>query len=64
MVEGRIMWSPTTDQTDMGLVTALYRHFGDNMKLGVGYNFGRFSDDLRDLSQNDHGVFLNVIGKF
>jgi hypothetical protein len=64
MVEGRVMWSPTTDETDFGLVAALYRHFGDNMKVGLGYNFGRFSDDLRDLSQNDHGVFMNVIGKF
>ncbi len=64
MVEGRVMWSPTTGQTDTGIVTALYRQFGDNMKVGIGYNFGRFSDDLRDLSQNDHGVFMNVIGKF
>jgi hypothetical protein len=64
MLEARMMWSQTTDETDIGLVAALYRQFGDNMKVGVGYNFGRFSDDLRDLSQNDHGVFLNVIGKF
>jgi hypothetical protein len=64
MVEGRVMWSPTTDETDFGLVAALYRQFGENMKVGLGYNFGRFSDDLRDLSQNDHGVFVNVIGKF
>ncbi len=64
MVEGRVMWSPTTDETEFGLVAALYRHFGENMKVGLGYNFGQFSDDLRDLSQNDHGVFLNVIGKF
>jgi hypothetical protein len=64
LLEGRVMWSPTTDETDFGLVTAIYRHFGENMKVGVGYNFGYFSDDLRDLSQNDHGVFLNVIGKF
>jgi hypothetical protein len=64
MVEGRVMWSPTTDETDLGIVAAVYRHFGENMKVGIGYNFGRFSDDLRDLSQNDHGVFLNVIGKF
>jgi hypothetical protein len=63
MLEARAMWSPTTDETDFGLVAALYRQFGDNMKVGLGYNFGRFSDDLRDLSQNDHGVFLNVIGK-
>ncbi len=64
MVEGRVLWSSTTEEADYGLVAALYRHFGENMKVGVGYNFGRFSDDLRDLSQDDHGVFLNVIGKF
>jgi len=43
---------------------ATYRQFGDNLKLGVGWNFGRFSDDLRDLTQDDHGIFMNVIGKF
>ena len=63
MLEGRVMWSPTTEEADYGLVAALYRHFGENMKVGLGYNFGHFSDDLRDLTQNDHGVFLNVIGK-
>ncbi len=46
MLEGRVMWSPTTDETDLGIVAALYRHFGENMKVGLGYNFGRFSDDL------------------
>jgi hypothetical protein len=64
MLEGRVLWSPTTDEADLGIVAALYRHFGENMKVGLGYNFGHFSDDLRDLSQNDHGVFVNVIGKF
>jgi opacity protein-like surface antigen len=64
MLEGRALWSPTTKQTDYGAIAAVYRHLGDNLKVGVGYNFGRFSDDLRDLSFNDHGVFLNVIGKF
>lgn len=63
LVEGRVLWSPTTDQTDFGLLVALYRQMGDNFKIGVGYNFGRFSDDLRDLSYDDQGVFLNVIGK-
>ena len=64
LLEGRILWSPTSDQTDIGAVVALYRHFGNNMKVGVGYNFGQFSDDLRDLTQDDRGVFVNVIGKF
>lgn len=64
LLEGRVMWSPTTDEQDFGAIAAVYRHFGDNVKLGVGWNFGRFSDDLSDLSQDDHGVFINVIGKF
>jgi hypothetical protein len=33
------------------------------MKLGIGYNFGAFSDDLRDLVHDDHGVFINLVGK-
>jgi hypothetical protein len=64
LLEGRVLWSPTTDQTDFGLVAAVYRHVNDNFKIGVGYNFGRFSDDLRDLTMDDQGVFLNLIGKF
>ncbi len=63
ILEGRVLWSPTTDERDFGAVAAIYRQFGDNVKVGLGWNFGHFSDDLRDLSQDDHGVFLNVIGK-
>jgi hypothetical protein len=63
MIEGRMLWSPSTDQTDYALVAALYKQMGDNFKVGVGYNFGKFSDDLRDLSYDDGGLFLNVIGK-
>jgi hypothetical protein len=64
LLEGRVLWSPTTRQADYGMIAAIYRQMSDNLKVGVGYNFGHFSDDLRDLSLNDHGVFLNVIGKF
>ncbi|MFT3673318.1 TonB-dependent receptor [Aestuariivirga sp.] len=64
VLEGRVMWSPTTDQKDFGAVAAIYRHFGDNVKVGIGWNFGQFSDDLRDLTQDDHGIFMNVVGRF
>jgi hypothetical protein len=30
----------------------------------VGYNFGSFSDDLRDLTMDDYGIFINAVGKF
>jgi hypothetical protein len=34
------------------------------VKLGVGYNFTDFSDDLGDLSYDERGWFVNLIGKF
>lgn len=64
LVEGRVMGMPEAKTVDYGALAALYRHVGDNFKIGVGYNFGSFSDDLRDLTLNDRGVFVNVIGKF
>lgn len=64
MLEGRVLHMPEAGTTDFGALVAVYRHISDNFKVGVGYNFGRFSDDLRDLTLNDRGVFLNVIGKF
>ncbi|WP_159588013.1 TonB-dependent receptor [Chelativorans xinjiangense] len=64
LLEGRIMHMPEADTTDYGALVAVYRHVGDNFKVGVGYNFGIFSDDLRDLTLDDQGAFLNLIGKF
>jgi hypothetical protein len=64
VVEGRILYLPEAESTRTGAFAAIYRHFGDNLKLGVGYNFADFSDDLSDVTFNDEGLFVNVIGKF
>ena len=64
MAEARGLWSPTTGSTDYGFVAAIYREIGDNFKLGIGYNFGDFSDDITHISHDNHGVFINLIGKF
>lgn len=64
LIEGRALWSQSAKTVDFGAVAAVYRHFGKNAKAGIGYNFGRFSDDLTDLTLDDQGLFLNVIGKF
>jgi hypothetical protein len=63
LLEGRALFTPSADTTDYGALVALYRHVGENFKVGVGYNFGRFSDDLRDQNFDDRGAFLNVVGK-
>jgi outer membrane protein OmpA-like peptidoglycan-associated protein len=47
-----------------GALVGVYRHFGNNFKMGVGYNFSDFSDDLTDLSYRSQGWFLNAVGKY
>jgi hypothetical protein len=64
LLEARMLWSTSSDSFDPGALAAIYRHVGDNFKVGVGYNFGQFSEDLRDLEMDDHGVFINLTGKF
>ncbi len=62
--EGRVLFSPDTDTTETGAVLGLYRHLGEHAKIGVGYEWGNVSDDLTDLSYDNQGVFLNLVGKF
>jgi len=62
--EARVLHTPEIDTTYYGAVAGVYRHFGTNLKVGIGYNFGEFSDDVSDLSFDEQGIFLNVIGKF
>ncbi|GAD50916.1 hypothetical protein NT2_13_00020 [Caenibius tardaugens NBRC 16725] len=35
----------------------------DNMRVGVGFNFTDFSDDLTNFDYNHKGLFLNVVGR-
>ena len=37
-------------------------YLNQHFKVGVGYNFTDFSDDLTDLSFDHRGVFLNMTG--
>ena len=64
LVEARVFDAVDAGATETGALAAVYRHFGDNAKVGVGYNFSSFSDDLTDLTQDDQGLFINVIAKF
>ncbi|SFR64393.1 hypothetical protein [Litoreibacter janthinus] len=64
LLEGRMLQADQAGTTEFGLLGAAYRHFGNNYKIGVGYNFGTFSDDLSDLTYDDRGLFINLIAKF
>jgi hypothetical protein len=62
--EGRALWVTQAHDQRFGALAALYRHLGNNVKIGVGYSWSDFSDDLTDQSYTSHGPFLNLIGKF
>jgi hypothetical protein len=47
-----------------GVLLGVYRHLGDHVKIGAGYNFTDFSDDLTDLSYRSRGFFINAITSF
>lgn len=50
--------------TRSGALLAIYRQLGRNAKVGIGYNFTDFSDDLTDLDYDEEGWFFNVVGTF
>ena len=64
LIEGRVLDLPDAEERRSGSLLGLYRHMGEHMKVGVGYNFTTFSDDLTDLDYDSQGYFINVIGKF
>lgn len=64
IIEGRVLDVREAEDRRAGMLLAIYRHLGDHIKAGVGYNFTDFSDDLTDLDYDSRGVFFNVIGKW
>jgi hypothetical protein len=62
-LEARMLDVVEAQDTRSGMLLALYRHVGNYIKAGIGYNFTDFSDNLTDLSYDSQGIFINVIGK-
>ena len=55
-------WNDTG--TRHGVIAGLYRHIGGHLKLGAGYNFAGFDDDLKFQDFDSHGWFIDLIGKY
>jgi hypothetical protein len=47
-----------------GALVGVDRDVSKHFRVGVGYSFADFSDDLTDFKYDHRGVFLNVVGKF
>jgi hypothetical protein len=63
LVEGRVLDLPDAKDKRSGALAAIYRQIGNNIKVGAGYNFTDFSDNLTDLSYTSRGIFINAIGE-
>ncbi|MEM7421467.1 MAG: hypothetical protein AAF364_17355 [Pseudomonadota bacterium] len=64
LMEYRWLESETEDDDKHGFLVGGYRHIGNNFKVGVGYNFTDFDDDLTDQDYESDGWFFDVVGKY
>ena len=64
MGEYHWMNSDESQDTQQGAMVTIDRHIGKNMKLGIGYNFTDFDDDLSSTSGTAKGWFINLVGKY
>jgi hypothetical protein len=62
LAEVRTLDLPDVSQRRDGALVSIYRYIGKHLKVGAGYNFTDFSDDLTDLSYDHQGAFVNLIG--
>ena len=64
LVEVRRLDLPDADDSRSGVLVGIYRHVGNHIKAGVGYNFSDFSDDLTQLDYKHQGLFVNLVAKY
>jgi hypothetical protein len=64
VVEVRDLVERTAADARAGFLLGIYRHFPEHVKVGVGYNFTSYSDNLTDLSYKSHGFFVNMLTTF
>ena len=64
MAEYHWMNSDESQDTQHGAMISVDRHIGKNMKIGIGYNFTDFDDDLSDTNGTTKGWFINLVGKY
>ena len=66
-VSGEYHWKTDTlnHELEQGALISFNKHLGDNVKVGVGYNFSGFDNNLANDDDYDaKGVFVNLVGKF
>lgn len=62
LFETRVLEMTDIGDKRSGALIVVSRSLGDHVKLGLGYNFTEFSDDLTDLNFDHSGAFLTMTG--
>lgn len=62
LFEVRNLRATEAEDAKAGALVGIYRHMGNHVKAGIGYNFTDYSDDLTDLSYRSRGWFINILG--
>lgn len=64
ILEGRRLWFEGNEQARMGTLIGVFRYLDrhQRLRLGVGYNWADFSDDLTKLEYDYGGWFINLTG--
>ena len=64
LAEARALSVSGAHERKLGALLAVYRHLGENVKLGAGYSWSDFSDNLTDQTNTSRGTFLNLLAAF
>jgi hypothetical protein len=64
LLEVRKLRATEAQDARAGALLGIYRHVANGVKVGVGYNFTTYSDDLTNLSYRSRGWFLNVLATY
>ena len=62
LAEYRVLEDRSAGNTRDGVLVGAYRGLNENFRLGAGYNFSDFSDDLRDAEYDKRGFFIDIVG--
>jgi hypothetical protein len=50
--------------TRQGMLAGVDRDVTDNFRIGAGYNFTEFSDDLTEFDYDHKGWYINLVGTY
>ncbi|NVK22896.1 MAG: hypothetical protein HWD86_10280 [Kangiellaceae bacterium] len=64
LLEYRLLEVKESDDQRQGWLIGADYHLTDNFKVGIGYNFTDFSDNLANLDYTYDGWFINFVGKY